>query len=230
MEFDVYCDESSQDLFFNKQPNQFALIGSLWLPTERRDEFKDNIKSIKKQYHYYSEIKWNKVSPSSVDFYLRLIEYFFKSDFLRYRGILVESEKVDLIKFHKNDAELSFYKFYYQLLHHWLLDFNEYNIFLDLKTNREKNRISELKNALGNSNLTTQISSIQSLQSSESLGIQLADLLTGILNGKFNFNLSSTSKKNVIIEVEKYINHPIIPTSKSEEKFNVFKINLQGGW
>ena len=34
MKFEVYCDESRPDLFFNenKTAQQFLMIGSLWLP------------------------------------------------------------------------------------------------------------------------------------------------------------------------------------------------------
>lgn len=230
MIFDVYCDESSPDLFFNQQQGKYAIIGSLWMPYEKRTQFKSDINEIKNEFNYYSEIKWNKVSPNKEEFFIKLIEYFFDSKFLRYRGIVIESDKVNLIKFHKNDAELSFYKFYYQLLHHWLLDFNEYNIYLDIKTNRENYRIKELKNALCNSNFTTLIRNIQSLPSNESFGIQLADLLTGALNGKFNSVITSKTKQTILKIVESNIKHSIVPTSKSEEKFNVFKINLQGGW
>ena len=52
------------------------------------------------------------------------------------------------MRFNQNDAELSFYKFYYQLLYHWIFDFNEYNVFLDYKVNRDKKRLNTLHKAL----------------------------------------------------------------------------------
>jgi len=59
---------------------------------------------------------------------------------MRFRCIAVDREQVNLA-LHQNDGELGFYKFYYQLLHHWILD-NEYRIFCDLKTNRGRRRRS----------------------------------------------------------------------------------------
>jgi len=230
MKFDVYCDESSPDLLYHNEANKYSLIGSLWIPHEKRAEFKESVKAIKDKHHYYSEIKWKKVSTNHKAFFEELVTYFFETDYLRFRSIIIESDKIDLVKFHKSDAELSFYKFYYQLIHHWLLDFNEYNIFLDYKTNKERFRLKELWQVLTNSNLTSNIENVQSLPSKQSLGIQLADFLVGAINSKFNSNITSEAKLSVIAKVEELNKSAIIPTSKSVEKFNIFKINLQGGW
>ena len=36
---------------------------------------------------------------------------------------VINKNDVDLYKYHQNDQELGFYKFYYQVLHHWIFDF-----------------------------------------------------------------------------------------------------------
>ena len=41
---------------------------------------------------------------------------------------------------------------------------------------------------------------------------------------------TSEAKNELINYVENQLGKPISPTAKSEEKFNIFKINLQGGW
>ena len=68
------------------------------------------------------------------------------------------------------------------------------------------------------------------MHSQESLGIQLADVLTGMVSAKFNVEITSNAKKKLINVTESLIGKPIVPTAKWEEKLNVFKINLQGGW
>jgi len=145
MEFDIYCDESCLEALTRKQEHTYVGIGGVWLPTDKREESKKYIKDICKKYNINKEFKWNKLSPYYLDFYKKIVDYFFKSDYLRFRAIIIESNKVDLITFHDSDHELSFYKFYYQLIHHWILDFNYYHIFLDYKLNRNKGRLSELK-------------------------------------------------------------------------------------
>ena len=230
MKFDVYCDESNPEVLKDKAANKFLVLGSIWLPTDSRDQLKADIKHLKEIHGYKNEIKWNKVSPSSEAFFFELIKYFFKNPNLRFRALLVESEKVDLIRFHNDDGELSFYKFYYQLLHHWIYDYNEYSVFIDHKINKDHNRINKLWEVLNRANLFSSILNVQAIHSKESLGIQLADILTGCINGKFNGKLKSTAKLSVISEIEQNLKNPIQQTSKSVEKLNIFRINLQGGW
>jgi uncharacterized protein (UPF0248 family) len=230
MKFEVYCDESSPEVLWDKKANKFLVLGSIWIPSDYRKEFKDSIKQIKTKYNYRNEIKWNKVCPSNLAFYLELIEYFFSTDNTRFRAIMVEAEKVNMIKFHNDDSELSFYKFYYQLLHHWILDFNDYSIFIDHKVNKDFSRIHKLKDVLSKANLFSSVENVQALPSHELVGIQLADLLMGALNGKVNGKTTSEAKHTVIKKIEEFLGKEIAPTPKAEINFNVFKINLEGGW
>lgn len=230
MNFEVYCDESGLEALTRKNAHNYIAIGGIWMQSEYRPIFKKNINDIKKEFNIKGELKWNKVSPAYLKLYEEIIKYFFNSEELRFRIILVEAEKVNNIRFNDRDAELSFYKFYYQLLHHWIYDFNQYNIFLDLKENRNKGRLKELKRCLDNSNLTSDIYQVQGLPSDQCLGIQLADILTGLVNAKFNNEITSEAKKSLIGLVEKFIGKQISPSPKAEVKFNIFKINLQGGW
>jgi len=231
MDFEVYCDESGiEALNDSSQPNFFT-IGGIWMPRPFRPIFKDKINAIKLNHGVHGEVKWNKVSPKFLGLYHDLISYFFETPQLRFRVIVVDASLVDANYFHNGDKELGFYKFYYQLLHHWIYDFNDYYIFLDQKVNRDKGRLKELQRVLDLSNLLSGIPQVQALPSDQSLGIQLADLFTGLVHSKFNKSLSSKSKLELISTIEnKFLGNTILPTSKREEKFNVFKINLEGGW
>lgn len=230
MKFEIYCDESGLEALTRKDAHLFSSIGGIWMPADYRQDFKDSLKKIKDNHSVKGELKWNKVSPAFLDLYKETIDYFFSTKELRFRVILIESKIVDNYTFNGQDAELGFYKFYYQLLHHWILDFNDYDIFLDLKVNRDKGRLIHLKKVLSNANLTSNINILQALPSDESLGIQLADLLTGVVSAKFNLEITSKAKKAIIDLVEERIQSPIAPTPKWEEKFNIFRINLKGGW
>lgn len=230
MNFEVYCDESGLEALTRKDAHLFTAIGGVWMPADYRASFKDNMQLIMKNYNVQGELKWNKLSPAFYDLYAEVVEYFFKTQKLRFRVILIESETVDNILFNHGDTELGFYKFYYQLLHHWIFDFNKYDIFLDFKINRNKGRLNELKKVLNAANLTSGIKQVQALPSNESFGIQLADVLTGMVSAKFNKEISSPAKKNLIELAESHLKKSIAPSPKWEEKFNVFKINLKGGW
>ncbi len=233
MRFEVYCDESRPELFFSQQPDaRFLMIGSLWLPCELRSELKDKIKTLRQEHHTWGEIKWSKVSPSRISFYLDLADLFISYGLnVRFRCIAVDHSQVDM-SLHEQDSELGFYKFYYQLLHHWILDFNEYHIFCDAKTNRDSTRLGTLRRCLSYANLSSCIRDIQSLPSRQVTLIQLCDLLLGAASSRLNNTLKPNSAKEQFVQrlEEKLGVTRIGSTTLSEKKFNVFQIRLQGGW
>jgi hypothetical protein len=233
MKFDVYCDESSPEAIASENSdNKFLMIGSLWLPRDKRAQFKDAIHELRNKHKVGGEFKWNRISPSRLDFYCELIEMFFsKEDDLRFRCIAVDCDKVNLTKFHANDQELGFYKFYYQLLHHWVLDFNEYAFYLDYKKNRKRDRMHVLRDCLDDSNLSSLVTTVQATESSQSVLIQLADVLTGCASRRFNNTSTESAAKNQVLQtVEEKLGREIGPTTRHVKKFNVFRINLSGGW
>ena len=208
------------------------VIGSLWLPAENRSPFKQAIHELRDKYKVGGEFKWQKISPSREDFYLSLVDWFFEqSGCLRFRCIAVEHNKVNLFRYHDCDQELGFYKFYYQMLHHWIFDWNEYAIFCDYKTNRVTNRLQVLERCLEKSNLSSKILNVQAIRSRESVLIQLTDVLMGAAAARLNDILQCGSSKNrIVLHIENRMSRKIGHTPQSEEKFNVFVINLAGGW
>lgn len=232
MNFEIYTDESGIEVLGDKKAHSYMAIGGIWIPSEFRERLKNEIQCIKDKYNIRGEMKWKKVSPAFIEFYEAIIKYYFSSDFIRGRVILLDAALMNNIKFNNSDNELGFYKFYYQLIHHWIYDFNSYDIFLDYKVNRQKDRLKDLKNVLGNANLTSTINNVQALPSDQSIGIQLADIITGLVSTKFNNQNSGFAKKYLIelAEGQQCLKRPIAPTGKWEEKLNVFKINLRGGW
>lgn len=234
MKFEVYCDESRPDLLSSHHPPaRYLVIGSLWLRAEDRPEFKEIIHDLRNRHKIGGEFKWQKVSPSRLDFYRDLVEWFMSisSERLRFRCIAVDREKVNLVKFHDNDQELGFYKFYYQMLQHWILGFNEYSIFCDFKQNRIRNRLHTLQQCLDRSNLSSIVANVQPIRSEESVLIQLADVLTGAAAARLNETLGAGSAKEKVVEqLELAIGHKVWPTRRDHQKYNVFMIDLQGGW
>lgn len=61
MNFEVYCDESRQDIPKNlKKITGYMLIGGIWIKAEKRNEIKNEIKILKDKYKFGGEIKWKK--------------------------------------------------------------------------------------------------------------------------------------------------------------------------
>lgn len=232
MDFEVYCDESRQEYFWTKtEPHagRYVLIGSLWLEAARRPEIKAAIKEIRQRHAVHGEFKWQRVSPSRLGFYLDLIDLFFTQP-IRFRIILLPADQLNAIQFHNADNELMFYKFYYQLLHHWILDFNSYRIFVDLKTNRVKEHPARLGEILDRSNYFAEVDFVQSLPSDQVDLLQFVDVLIGAVGYKFHGQTTSQAKMDVVRQIESNLGHPIVATSRSENKFNVFRWRPGGGW
>lgn len=233
MKYDVYCDESHPDVFASTHSSAHRLVlGSIWLERTNRSTFKDQLHELRNCHMVGGEFKWQKISPSREEFYIALVEWFFaQQDNLRFRCIIVNSKQIDLARYHQNDQELGFYKFYYQLLRHWVLEFNEYSIFLDYKSNRRRERLPDLQKCLSNSCMISSIDVVQSIRSTESVFIQLADVLTGAVSEVFNNTyVSSQSKRRVRDAIAAHTGGRIHCTERSEEKFNVFCISPRGGW
>jgi hypothetical protein len=233
MKFDVYCDEVRPDLFCSKKPPvDYLVIGSVWSHREDRLALKTAIHELRNRHKVGGEFKWQKVSPSRLAFYQDLIALFFsEGDRLRFRCIAVNHTKVDLVNYHNNDQELGFYKFYYQLLHHWIDDFNEYAVFCDHKLNWDMTRLQVLHRCLSAANISAKVDTVQAVPSDESVLIQLADVLTGAASARINKTLNPNSAKQRLVQLlESKLGRPIAPTTRNAQKFNLFEIDLGGGW
>lgn len=223
MNYEIYCDESGIEALFDQSAHKYTVIGGIRFPGKYRTELKANLNAIKHKHNVFGEIKWNKISPAYVEMYKDIIEYFFDSTEISFRAILINSSNLDHKRYNDNCGELGFYKFYYQLIHHWLSPENVYDIFLDYKVNGYKRRINELERVLINSH--DAVNKVQALPSHESVAIQLADILTGAVASKFNGETVSAAKLEVRDLIERH--KPIKPTGLTEYKFNLFEINLR---
>jgi hypothetical protein len=233
MDFEVYCDESRPDLFASQHEGigRFMVIGSVWIKAVDRPRFKEELKAIRARHATFGEMKWRAVAPSRLPFYLDVVDWFVRQQLdCRFRCIVVDVPQVNLLKFHESDQELGFYKFYYQLLHHWIFDFNRYEIFVDHKRNRERDRLEVLRRCLDRTNISSQVARVQALDSRDSQFIQLADVLTGAVSARFHGASASPARKAVIDRLERQLSRKLLPTARGVDKFNIFKIDLGGGW
>jgi hypothetical protein len=166
---------------------------------------------------------------SKIELYKELVDLFIDENIM-FRTIKINSKKIDLKKYHNDNAELGFYKFYYQLLNNWLdkKDDGKYIVYTDIKTNKDVNVLSTLKKCVNNKAKKEVISNIYAIESNESVFLQLEDILMGIASYKFNYgkNGKSKAKMELVTYLEKKLGHEIKSTSKFEDKYNVFEINL----
>ena len=232
--FDIYCDESRQDLLAQPhsiaEHNRFCCIGGLMVPVDSRQPIKNSIKELQKKHNVYGELRWGTVSHNKIEFYCEIIDLFFSLPQLTFRTIVIDATKVNNHIFNHSDQELGYYKFYYQLLTHWITPQNAYRVYTDQKTNRDKNRLKELQRILNLSiRQENPIKIIQAIDSKESLILQLENIIMGATGYRFNYENQGTSsaKMQIVSHIETYLGHKISPTPASEPKFNVFAIELK---
>jgi hypothetical protein len=228
MEYVVYCDESRHDA----GPDcPFMAIGGLWVPRARKTQLTKAARKLFRGLGLGSEVKWNKVSWRYAEAYKQVVDFFFSDPDLRFRVIVVDQMKFDPERF-GGDRELGFYKFYYELLVHWLEHGNEYLILLDFKQNQSAGRYHGLRTVLarrlkGNA----QILDLTVIDSSETPLAQVCDLLTGAVAATWcNSPRPGSAKEELVKHIAGRRGVPTLKAasiSHLPSKFNVFQIELQ---
>ncbi len=182
--FNVYCDESCH---LESDQQKVMVLGALWCSLEKTREVAIRIREIKIQHGLSEnfEIKWVKVSPAKLEFYLDILDYFFDDDDLHFRALIVE----DKTKLRHKDFGQShddwYYKMYFDMLKVILFPHSRYRIYLDIKDTRSKGKIEHLHQVLSNNMYDFRreiIERVQIVRSHEVEHLQLADLLIGAIS------------------------------------------------
>lgn len=229
MKYNIYCDESRHLL--NDKKDEYMVIGAIRCQTEIHNEIILSLEKIKKDNNFYPEIKWKRVSKNNINFYIKLIDFFFQNRFLDFRCIVINKNKVKLLDHNLTEDDF-FYRMYFNLLKPKLRrKFSEYNILIDKKDDFTEGRCLELQEILENEVYSyknfIQIE-ISCIDSSSSLLLQLCDFFIGAVGYSYNDYISNepklkacfwTSSRLGIESLDKQI-------KKFDKKFDIFEIAL----
>ena len=203
-----------------------------------KNRIKKDIEEIKRKngIKEKAEIKWNKVSPSKINYYKELIDYFFKNEEIRFRALIIDKSKLQHNKFNQTHDDW-YYKMYYQLLLNLVEPKQENYIYLDIKDTKSAKKVEGLKRYLSFKLMDYEfevIKNIQSINSQESVIMQLADLLIGAIGYKnreiYKEKNSSIAKKELMMYIIQKSGYSLTKsTFLSEKKFNLFCIDLKAG-
>lgn len=224
-EINVYCDESCH---LPNDNSQVMSLGAIWCTKEKVKEISNRIAEIKVKHGLNSnvELKWTKISPSKLDMYMEIVDYFFDDDDLHFRGLVAANKKnLKHSEFNQTHDDW-YYKMYFYLIRTILNSNSSYHILIDKKDTLGSIRLEKLKTVLSNDKLDFNKKIVQSLKiisSDSSSCIQLADIFAGAIS-HYNRGLTTSEAKNKIIDrIKKRSGLKLTKsTLPSENKFNLF--------
>ncbi len=222
--FNIYCDESCH---LENDKQNVMILGAVSCPTTHSRSISKRIKELKKKHGLSPlfEIKWTKVSPGKIDFYLDLLSFFFDEKELYFRAVIIpDKTKLNHDAF-DHDHDTWYYKMYFELLKVLLNPQDQYCIYLDIKDGKSGEKARKLHEVLSNNKYDFRrqiIERIQNVRSNEIEQVQLADLLIGcILAANRNAEIS-TAKKALVDKMRELSKYCLTRTTLLREK----KVNL----
>lgn len=224
--FNIYCDESCH---LENDQQKSMVIGSIKVPRSILKEVSADIKKIKCKYGIspYAEIKWTKVSPSKIELYIELVDYFFSNHLLTFRAIVIKDKQLLNHNYFNQTHDEWYYKMYYYMLRPIInCEYKDIHVYLDIKDTNSAKKVEKLRYFLSNyihDFDKEKITKMQLIRSEESQVLQLADLMIGAVS-YVNRNLSSSSaKQSIVDQIHKKTGQTLLNTSLlSEKKFNLF--------
>lgn len=199
--FNIYCDESCH---LQHDQQKVMILGAIWCPLERTREIAQSIRAVKKKHGLGQdfEIKWTKVSPGKIDFYIDLVEYFFTEPDLHFRALIVADKSMLRHVAYNQTHDEWYFKMYFTMLKAIFYPSATYRIYLDIKDTRSAPKVRKLQDVLCNNAYDFSreiIQRVQTARSHEVEQMQLADLLIGAV-AYANRNLSGSSAKQRLVE------------------------------
>lgn len=224
--YNLYCDESCH-LEHDRQG--IMVLGAIWCPLKKAREIALSVREIKTKHGLNPnfEIKWNKVSPVKIQFYIDVINFFFDNKDLHFRTLIVpDKTKLNHRLFGQSHDDW-YFKMYFDMLKAIFRPNVKYRIYVDIKDTRSGPKIAKLRNVLCDNMYDFSrkvIERIQTVRSHEVEQIGLVDLLIGIIayaNREFK---GSTAKLSLVDLMKQRSHYELTRTTLlREEKVNIFR-------
>ncbi|WP_297900597.1 DUF3800 domain-containing protein [Metallibacterium sp.] len=220
--FNIYCDESRH----TSDPTQpYMVIGALRCSRDRKHELVGRIHQLQARHNAHGELGWKRVSPNKAAFYDEIVALFADVPDLAFRCLVADRNNLDHQRFNAGDAELGFYKLYYQMLVHWLEPGHTYHIYLDWQQNRQQHRFHDLAAVLKTKlRDKATIACLEPVTSSNLPLLGLADVLIGAVGYAWNGLYSSNARLHVVESLARIAELDSLArsTPRSAAKVNIF--------
>ena len=162
MKYNIYCDESCH---LENDHQSIMVLGAVKCEQTNKKQIVNDIRKLKAKYNMnkFCEVKWTKVCPSKINFYIELVNYFFDNKHLMFRAVFIDKTKINNKKFNQTHDEF-YYKVYYQLLSRAVMPNKENFVYLDIKDNKGSKKIKKLGECLSNGLFDFNIDYIKNVQ------------------------------------------------------------------
>lgn len=229
--YNLYCDESCH---LENDGEPVMVLGVVWCLLDKVRETAVRLREIKAAHGLPSdfELKWTKVSPAKLGFYMDVLNYFFDDDDLHFRGWVAQKSNLRHREFGQTHDSW-YYKMMFGLFEPLLAPGYRYRIYLDKKDTRSSSKVVKLHNVLCNNLYDFNRDILERVQIVEADAVehlQLADLLLGAV-GYVNRGLSGSQAKNLLVaRIKQRTGYSLTrPTLFRESKFNLFIWHGQQG-
>lgn len=223
----IYCDESCH---LPRDGQKVMVLGAISCPVDRVREIAVALGALREKHHLPSafELKWAKISPAKLDYYLDLVDFFFAENDLKFRAVVAHKTGLRHADYNQTHDDW-YYKMMYQLLYRLLKPGSKYRVYLDKKDTRSGQKVKNLHNILGNFMHDFDHRTLERVQIIESHAVvqmQIADMLLGAVS-YVNRGLSSSDAKNAVVaRIRERSGYALTATTPMrEEKFDVFHWN-----
>lgn len=198
--YNIYCDESCH---LEHDSQNAMVLGAVWCPLDKTREIARHLRRIKSSHGLSPtfEIKWTKVSPGQIGFYLALMDYFFDESDLHFRALIVPDKTKLQHSMYRQTHDDWYYKMFFSMLKAILSPDDRYRIYIDIKDTHSSQKAAMLHEVLCNSLYDFRreiVERIQPVASDEVEQLQLADLLIGAIS-YINRGLSNSAAKNDLV-------------------------------
>lgn len=203
------------------------VLGAVFCPLDKSREIATRLREIREKHGLPApfEVKWSKVSPAKLDYYLDLVDYFFDDDDLRFRGVVAHKGDLRHEQYNQTHDDW-YYKMMFQLLNRVLVPGSAYRVYLDKKDTRSGQKVAKLHNVLGNNIYDFDhkiVERVQIVESHAVVQMQLADLLLGAVSYLNRGLHGSEAKQAVIARIKQRSGYQLTrSTLMNEPKFNLF--------
>jgi hypothetical protein len=230
--YNIYCDESCH---LENDHIKAMSLGAIWCERSAIRRIAEQIRQLK-QAHGLSrqfEIKWTKVSPAKLDFYAAVVDLFFSTPELHFRGVVIPDKSLLNHALFEQNHDAFYYKMFFTLLKIIFVPGQQYAVYLDIKDTRSQQMVQGLHDCLCNSRFDFDRESIQRIQqirSHESELLQVADLLIGALSYLHRGLTTSPAKQALIEQIKRLSGYSLERnTLYREEKFNLLVWQASNG-